>query len=80
VEAACPWLGSKLNGTLRSFTSERFDAAAEARDQPSPKEIEIIVSAVITRSAFARGATEDSSLVILVILLKLSLVQIGKPV
>jgi hypothetical protein len=73
-------LGSKLNGTLRSFASGRFDAAAEARDQPRQKVIEAIASAVITRSAFARGATEDSSLVILVILLNLSLIQIGKPV
>jgi hypothetical protein len=41
--------------------------AADARGQPIPKEIEIIVSAVIARSARARGAIEDRSLVILVV-------------
>jgi hypothetical protein len=46
VEAACPWFGSKLNGTLSSFASGRFDEAAKARGPPKPKEIEIIVSAV----------------------------------
>src|ERR1017187_6698726 len=41
--------------------------AAEARGQPRPKEIAIIVSAVIARSARARGAIEDRSLVILAV-------------
>src|ERR1017187_1164603 len=42
--------------------------AAEARGQPRLKEIEMIVSAVIARSARALGATEqDRSLVILVV-------------
>ena len=67
MEAACPWFGSKLNGTLMSFASGRFAEAAEARGQPRPKEIEIIVSAVTARSARARRATEDRSLVMLVV-------------
>jgi hypothetical protein len=66
VEAACPWFGSKLNGTLSSFASGRFDEAAEARGPLRPKEIEIIVSAVIAWSA--RVGTEDRSLVIFVFL------------
>ena len=44
-----------------------FREAADARGQPRPKEIEIIVSAVIARSARARGAIEDRSLVILAV-------------
>jgi hypothetical protein len=41
--------------------------AAEARGQPEPKEIEIIASAVTARSARAWSATEDRSLVMLVV-------------
>jgi hypothetical protein len=97
VEAACPWFGSKLNGTLMSFASERFvdsgrergfsagrmgapgpacpetvcrwrsPEAAEARGQPRLKKIEMIVSAVIARSARARSPIEDRSLVILIV-------------
>jgi hypothetical protein len=41
--------------------------AAEACGQPRPKKMEIIASAVTARSARARRATEDRSIVILVV-------------
>jgi len=69
-DATCPWFGSKLKGTLRSFDSGRCllsRPAAKARGQPRPKKIETIVSAVIARSARVRGATEDRWLVIIVV-------------
>jgi hypothetical protein len=59
-----------------SFAARPFAAcglssgeAAEARDHPRPKEIEIIASAVTARSVRAHNTTEDRSLVILVVLL-----------
>jgi hypothetical protein len=71
-------LGSKLNGTLMSFVWVRVVAgaacrrfsfeAAEARGQPRPKKMENIASAVTARSARGWSATEDRSLVILVVL------------
>lgn len=48
-----------------SFASGR--RAAEARGQPRPKKIEIIVKAVMARAARARGENEGRLLVILVV-------------
>jgi hypothetical protein len=69
VEAACPWFGSKLNGTLTSFAAvklvdggEDWGDAAEALGQPRLREIETIASANT-----ARRARKDRSLVMFVV-------------